>query len=254
MYIDVLGHKVRYYEEGNGKNLLLIHGLGGSLDSFVNNKELARDFHLIALDLLGFGFSSKPRIRYSISMYTKFIRQFLDSLNIDEVSIVGSSLGGQIAAEFAIRYPSIINKLILVSPAGVTPYSFKGSKELKLYMSIFDAKDKEDLKNRLNDASEEYLNFMYDYIRMENAKYAFYSALKNSAKAPRLYDRLDKIKALTMVIWGKEDKIIPVRYSKPFIAMKNCRLILLEGCEHRPHYEKPRLFNSLVKDFVNDIK
>ncbi len=255
MYTDVLGYRIRYDEKGDGKNLLLIHGLGGSLDSFIHNKdELARDFHVIVLDLLGFGLSDKPKVRYSISMYTRFIRKFLDLLEIDNTSIVGSSMGGQIAAEFAIKYPSMIDKLVLISPAGITPYSFKDSKDLRLYVSIFDAKDKEDLKKRLGDVSIEYLNFMYDYIRMENARYTFFSALKHSAKAPRLYNRLDIIKAKTMVIWGKEDKIIPIRYCKPFITMKNCRLVLLEECEHRPHYEKPRLFNRLVRDFINNIK
>ncbi len=255
MYTNVLGYKIRYDEEGDGKNLLLIHGLGGSLDSFAKNKdELAKDSHVIVLDLLGFGLSDKPKIRYSISMYTRLINEFLDRLGINNTSIIGSSIGGQIAAEFAIKYPSLIDKLILVSPAGTTPYTFKSSKELELYVSIFDAKDKDDLKKRLGEVNDKYLNFMYDYIKMENAKYAFFSALKHSAKAPRLYNRLDRIQAKTMTIWGKEDKIIPIRYCKPFIVMKNCRLILLEECEHRPHYEKPRLFNRLVKDFINNIK
>ncbi|RMF31405.1 MAG: alpha/beta hydrolase, partial [Candidatus Nitrosothermus koennekii] len=181
-YIDILGYKVRYHEEGDGNNLLLIHGLGGSLDSFKYNRELSKDLHIIALDLLGFGYSDKPKIRYSISMFTRLIHAFLDKLSIDNTSILGSSLGGQIAAEFAIRYPKLVDKLVLISPAGITPYSFRGSKDLHLYASIFDAKDKEDLKKRLMSDDEEYIDYMYNYIKMDNAKYAFYSALEHSSK------------------------------------------------------------------------
>ncbi len=255
-YIDVLGYNIRYYENGNGDNILLIHGLGGSIDSWIFNRdELSKEFHTIAMDLLGFGLSSKPKIRYSIGMFVKFIYEFLKRLKIEKTSIIGSSLGGQIAVEFAIRYPTILNKLILISPAGTTPYSFKYTNELLLYINIFDAKDKEELRNKLiglGKVSEDYLNFMYDYIRMENTKEAFLSALKHSANAPRLYTRINNIRAPIMIIWGKEDKIIPVKYSKSFIETKNCRLILLENCGHRAHYEKPEIFNKLVINFLKE--
>ncbi len=257
-YIDVLSYNIRYDEKGKGDDILLIHGLGGSIDSWrFNRDELSKDFHIIAIDLLGFGLSDKPKIRYTISTFVKSIYEFLRKLDIKKTSIIGSSLGGQIAAEFAIKYPHILNKLILISPAGTTPSTFKYTKELSLYLDIFDARDREELRNKLiglGKISEDYLNFMYDYIKMENARGAFLSTLKHSANAPRLYTRLDSIKPLTMVIWGKEDKIIPVRYAKPFINMKKCRLILLENCGHRVHYERPEIFNKLVRLFLEELK
>ncbi len=259
-FIDVGGYRVRYYENGKGRDILLIHGLGGSIDSWIYNRdELAKHFHVLAIDLLGFGLSDKPRIRYSIGMFVRFINNLLALFPINRVSLIGSSLGGQISAEFAMRYPEMVDRLILISPAGVTPYSYKGSKELYLYTSIFEAKDEEDLKYRLSaldkDAKfdKQYISNLFNYIKMENARYAFYSALRHSARAPRLVDRLDKIKARYMVIWGKDDKIIPVRYSKPFMNAENCRLVLLEGCGHRVHYEKSSIFNRLAIDFLNEL-
>ncbi|MEM2855824.1 MAG: alpha/beta hydrolase [Candidatus Nitrosocaldaceae archaeon] len=256
MYINVEGYKIRYYEKGDGKNILLIHGLGGSIDSWIHNREiLSKHFHVVACDLLGFGLSDKPKIRYSISMFVKFVKEFLAKLSIEDVSIIGSSLGGQIATAFALKYPSMVYELILISPAGFTPPYYKGSKELRLYASIFDAKDKEDLKHRLSTLdreshlSDEYIEFIYSYIKMENSKYAFYSALTNSAKACRLNKKLDMIKSKGMLIWGKEDKIIPVRYCKPFIKT-DFRVVLVERCGHRVHYEKPAIFNKLVIDFL----
>jgi pimeloyl-ACP methyl ester carboxylesterase len=87
---------------------------------------------------------------------------------------------------------------------------------------------------------------------MPGAKEAFLSALKGSAQAPRLGSRLHRIKAPSMLLWGKEDIMIPVRFAEPFVKMKNCRVVLLENCGHRPHAEKPELFNRLVTDFLSE--
>ncbi|MGH9910583.1 MAG: alpha/beta fold hydrolase, partial [Nitrososphaerales archaeon] len=81
----------------------------------------------------------------------------------------------------------------------------------------------------------------------------FLSSLKESAKAPRLANRLKKIQAKTLVVWGKDDDLIPVKYCEPFIAkMDNCRLLLIEKCGHRPHAEKPSIFNKAVIDFLEE--
>jgi pimeloyl-ACP methyl ester carboxylesterase len=83
---------------------------------------------------------------------------------------------------------------------------------------------------------------------MPGAKEAFISALTGSAKAPRL--NLNRIKVPTLLLWGKEDYMIPVAFVEPFVKMKNCRVVLLEHCGHRPHFERPELFNRIVSDFL----
>ena len=88
---------------------------------------------------------------------------------------------------------------------------------------------------------------------MPRARHAFMSSLKESSAAPRLINRLKRIKARTLVIWGKEDRLIPVKYCEPFITkMDNCKLLLIEKCGHRPHAEKPDLFNKVVIDFLQE--
>jgi 2-hydroxy-6-oxonona-2,4-dienedioate hydrolase len=88
---------------------------------------------------------------------------------------------------------------------------------------------------------------------MPGAREAFLSALLGSAKAPRLNSRLHKIKAPTLLLWGKEDIMIPVRFAEPFVKMKNCRIVMLESCRHRPHVDLLALFNKLVSDFLAEL-
>jgi 2-hydroxy-6-oxonona-2,4-dienedioate hydrolase len=260
-FLKVDNLHIRYIDtKSKGKAVLLIHGLGGSIESWINNIDILSTMQLrvIAVDLPGFGSSDKPQINYTINFYTKFIAKFIDSLKISSpVSIVGSSLGGHIAAEVAIHYYKIVYKLVLVSPAGALPISFRGTPSLLKYTNILKARTVQEVKRALSSVDdslidENYAQVVYQKLSMPGAKEAFLSALRGSARSPRLNRRLHKIKANTLLIWGKEDRIIPVKFIEPFIKMKNCRLILLENSGHRPHVDKPAIFNNAVADFINE--
>lgn len=260
-FTEVMGYRTRYAESGKGaKNVLLVHGLGGSATSWVYNiGKLGRHFRVFAPDLIGFGESEKPRIRYSPAVFVRFLREFMGVVGIKHASVVGSSMGGQIAAEFAIKHPNIAEKLVLISPAGIPPPEFKGTKELNQYVRIFDARNLGEVRKILglidanqSSVTDDYVKSVYQYRRMEGARHAFLSSLRESASAPRLENRLRSIHARTLVLWGREDRMIPVKYCEPFIRMENCRLVILEQCGHRPHAEKPELFNRLVIDFLKE--
>ena len=121
--------------------VILIHGLGGSIESWTNNiEELAKSLRVITVDLPGFGLSDKPKMSYSIKFYRDFVVRFLQLLQLDQVSMVGSSLGGHIAAEVAIDHPDLVRRLVLISPPGALPSSFKGTPALKRYAKVVNAK------------------------------------------------------------------------------------------------------------------
>lgn len=249
--------RVRYADLGSGPPVLLIHGLGGSIESWTNNiEELAKTLRVIAIDLPGFGQSDKPKINYTIKFYRDFIVDFLEQLQVDKISIVGSSLGGHIAAEVAMSHSALVEKLILMSPAGTPPRSFKGSPALRNYVKVLDAKSVREVRETLyavdkKPVDNSYARTVLEKFSMPGAKHSFLSALRGSARAPRLtYRRMQKIKAHTLLIWGKEDIMIPVEFAWPFVRMRNCRMVLLEDCGHRPHAEKPELFNRMVRDFL----
>ena len=255
-YREILGIRTRTLEsDGDGSPVLLIHGLGGSVDSWAKNIDALSAHHkIVALDLPGFGLSDKPRITYSTKFYADFISHFITELNFP-VSIVGSSLGGQIAAEIAIKNQELVSNLVLISPAGVPPFSFKGSQALRSYIRVTNAKNSREIKQILQSidgvpVSDEYAQWVFDRISMPGAKEAFHSALKESAKAPRLTKRLHKMASPTLVLWGQKDTMIPVKYASSLIGIENIRVVLLENCGHRPHAENPQVFNNLISEYL----
>jgi pimeloyl-ACP methyl ester carboxylesterase len=256
-FITIDNVLIRYTDKNQkGFPLFLIHGLGGSIESWTNNIEfLSKKFRIIAFDLPGFGLSDKPKVSYTINFYVNFLEKFIKKLKINHLFLIGSSLGGHIAIEFTMRNRTIVDKLILISPAGCLPKSFKGTPSLKRYIKIVDAKSSNDINriltsidNSLVDRS--YANIMYKRLSMPGAKDAFISALKGSANAPRYNNKLAKINTNMLLIWGKEDKMIPLKYIRPFMEHGNSRIIIIENCGHRPHVENPKLFNKIVKDFL----
>lgn len=260
-FLDVDGLRVRYVDSGgSGLPLLLVHGLGGAIESWTNNiGELAKkDLRVIALDLPGFGYSDKPKMNYTIKFYSDFVAKFVQALGVAPLAVVGSSLGGHVACELALAHPGVVSRLILVSPSGVLPKSFKGSPALWRYMKVLEAKSVEEAKKALyavdnKPVSDAYARAAYEKIAMPGAKEAFLSALAGSARAPRLTaGRLSKIAAPILVLWGKDDTMIPAKYVEPLVKMKKSRVVLLEGCGHRPHVDRPRLFNRMIADFVKE--
>lgn len=258
-YVLVDGIKIRYIDQNkNGHPVIFIHGLGGSIESWDNNirQLISSELRIVALDLPGFGLSDKPKTRYSIEFYANFVTRFLEAIGVDrKVSLIGSSLGAQIAAEIAIRKSGIVSKLVLISPAGAAPRSFKGTPSLRKYVKILRAKSAEGIKKVLSSldnipVEDSYANVILERLSIPGAKAAFVSALNESSRAPRFTKYIANTDLTVLVIWGKEDKIIPVRYAKPFINIPNCRLLIIERCGHRPHVERPKLFNSAVYDFV----
>lgn len=258
-YIKVNDFNVRYVDNGKeSQPVIFIHGLGGSIESWNSNliKLAHHNLRIIALDLPGFGCSDKHKIRYSVDFYANFVKLFLDALKIKRnLTIIGSSLGGQIGAEIAIRNENAISKLVLISPAGASPRSFRGTPSLRNYLKILKAKSSREVKELLSSLDNRPVNNFFvkstfERLLMPGAKAAFVSALKESSKAPRFIKKIASIKVKILVLWGKEDNIIPMKYSKPFVKLPNCRLLLIEYCGHRVHIEKPNLFNSTVYDFI----
>ena len=256
--LEVDGTRIRMVQRGKGKAVILLHGLGGSIDSWGSNfSVLSEDANVIALDLPGFGRSGKPRISYTVSFYRDFLVKFIKHLGLAKASFVGSSLGGQLACEVAIARPEVVDKLVLVSPAGALPRTFKASPALKRYVKVTSARSLDETKKALfavdrKPVDENYARVVFERFSEPGAREAFHSALKESAAAPRLQARLNEIRSPTLLIWGKDDIMIPVKYVEPFLRMKNCRIVMLENCGHRPHAERPGLFNALVSGFLEE--
>src|SRR5438094_4884168 len=118
--IDLHGHRVSYRTAGEGPVVLLIHGIAGSSQQWLDSMTLlAEDHTVVAPDLLGHGRSAKPRGDYSLGAYAAGLRDLLEVLGHPRATIVGHSLGGGIAMQFAYQYPERCERLVLVSSGGL---------------------------------------------------------------------------------------------------------------------------------------
>jgi len=116
--VVVHGHKLAYYEAGKGSVVILIHGLGADSHHWAANiAPLSEDFRVIALDQIGYGQSDKPLMRYRVENFSDYLHGFLQARKIPKASLVGNSLGGWVALDFAIRHPQMVEKLVLVDAA-----------------------------------------------------------------------------------------------------------------------------------------
>ncbi len=254
------GYNILYLSKGDPNNkdvIILLHGIGASSDRWLKIIPiLSNHFYVIAPDIIGFGYSEKPEVSYTIEFFTDFVMKFIESMGIKDrnLTMIGSSLGGHIAAEFAIRYPSILSNLILVSPAGIAKHGSQALNDYILaamYPTLENAIEAfKGMATKPESIDMDYIKNFVNRMKLPNAKYAFLAALMGSKRAPNLKDRLDKIRVKTLVIWGEKDRLLPVEYAEEFKKMDNAKVIIMKSVGHVPFEEKPEEFCRIVIDFI----
>jgi len=256
-YVDVEGSRIRYLKDGSSKrNLILIHGLGASAERWNNIiPNFSKHYTVYVPDLIGFGLSDKPSADYTTEFFANFIASFLTKLGIKTTTIMGSSLGGQIAVEYASQHPSTVEKLILVSPAGAMKQS---TPALDAYIMAALYPDPESAKtafSMMTGNNKEIDSITVDsFVRrmqMPNAKFAFMSTILGLKNAPEISQKLEILEIPTLVVWGELDPVIPVKYAEYFVKkIRDCRFYQMEDCGHTPYVESPTEFTKIVLDFL----
>lgn len=253
-FADVWGYKIRYLEEGESdRSIVLIHGLGGSAERWLKVvPHLSKNHRVIALDMIGFGHSDKPSEDYTMDFFAKFLSAFIDRLGLNATVLIGTSLGGQIAAHCASANPKI-ERLVLVSPSGAmksaTP-AIDAYMMAALYPNHLNAKEAFEMMSKSGTVDEFTVSDFVKRMTMPNAKLAFISSvlgIRNSI----LEHSLQKIKVPTLLVWGRQDKMIPIVYAEKFRAhIRNCAFLELDDCGHLPHVEMPEIFSQSVLEFL----
>jgi pimeloyl-ACP methyl ester carboxylesterase len=256
------GLKIRYLESGKGndRHILFIHGLGSSSDRWLGIPEsLSANFHTIALDLPGFGESSKPvTMNYTIQNFRENIVDFINKLGINDgkTSIVGHSLGGYIAAEVTIENKSMVERLVLIDSSGMLK---KPTPLLEEYLQVAmnptaDTVRKvfEQMVANPSRIPSKLVDGFIARINSPNAKYAFKSTLHNSANTQIGLERLELIEDIpTLIIWGTKDKVIPKKHSELFRgAIMNSRVEIIQDAGHAPFAEKPDQVREILRNFL----
>lgn len=260
---------VTHYElSGNesGEVVVLIHGF--SVPYFIYDptfKILTESgFRVVRYDLFGRGYSDRPAARYELDLFVNQLTGLLDSLRFPRpVNLIGLSLGGIIAATFAVQHPERVNKLVLIDPAGARPISLSPLHRVaslpvvaETILSLVGS------QTLINSFAKDFFDpalvdhFMSQY-RVQLEYRGFQRAILSTIRHGMLGSFIDTYKALgkmdkrVLLLWGRDDLTVPFEHSFDLrAALPQVEFHAFEGCGHIPHYEKPDDVNPVLLAFL----
>jgi pimeloyl-ACP methyl ester carboxylesterase len=268
-WVRVDGRWANVVELGAGPPILFVHGLSGCWQNWLAQlPEFAARHRVIAVDLPGFGASEMPAREISIAGYAAFLDRLCTLLGVDEpLTVVGNSMGGFVAAELAIAVPERVERLVLVSAAGISSDRIRREPVLTVARGIglltgWAASRHEALARRPG-LREVALRFVVRHPRRLSAPLAF-ELMQGSGKAGflpalsaligyPLRDRLEQVVCPTLVVWGEDDRVIPVKDAARFERLiPDARAVVLPDTGHVAMLERPVLFNGLLEGFIGE--
>jgi 4,5:9,10-diseco-3-hydroxy-5,9,17-trioxoandrosta-1(10),2-diene-4-oate hydrolase len=260
----------RYWVMGDrGPPVILIHGLGASVEHWLHNiRALAAAHRVYAIDLVGSGLADKPEAAYSLEQFARFVNAFMVIRDVHCASLVGHSIGGAVALTCAVQFPEKVDKLVLVSsnpPGKSTSLQFRLA-TLPFIGEWLTRPSRErvarSLRNRFHDPEligEELIDIEHHMAGLPGAPEARLSTvralgsfcgLRHDIVRP-IRDNLHAISAPTLIIWGRQDRILPVAHAHAARErIPSARLRVLDSCGHLPQLECPEAFNALVSEFL----
>ncbi len=268
--LRVHGHSIFYTVKGEGEPILLVHGFGAGIWVWEKQMEaLSRSHRVYAVDLIGHGYSDRPRIPYTPETYLSFLKAFLDRAGIGEATLIGNSMGGGIGWGMAILFPERVKRLVLVDAAPpdvleqVRNETFVALAWLKrlplLSRLVIGARDRESIRQVLEECvfdrrliTPEVLERQYRLLRIEGTTWVLYSTLENATSALRFKDRLPGISVPTLILWGEKDLIFPVSVGEGLHrAIPGSVWRVIDRSGHIPMWETPAEVNEAILSFLN---
>lgn len=273
-FAEVDGATVHYQEFGDAANptLILIHGYTASTYVWqtVAPRFADEDFHVIAVDLIGFGYSDKPAsFDYSITSQARMVMRLMNVLGVGRATLIGSSYGGAVASTLALDYAERVEKLVLVDPVCnddvlshpilklaaipgvgevIAPFLIDSRSFQKYRMKGTLAPENRHL------ITEERVESVQRPIKAADAHHSFLATARNW-DACRIQNDAQYIQQPTLIIWGEKDSIIPIENGKRLHdSILNSRFVVFKNCGHIPQEENSDLFVNLVSEFCRDRK
>lgn len=248
-FVEVGGAKIHLLKGGDGPPLLFLHSIEGNLGWLPWMEEVSKSATVYAPTHPGFGRSERPEILESVSDMARFYLWMIQELGLEGVTLVGHFLGGWLAAEMATMSPGSLGSLVLIDSAGVRP-------EEGEVADIFLLGEDETTKLSFHDAASvpEYSGLFERELSPEERELRIRGREMTTRLCwkPYMYDRslewlLQRVEVPTLVVWGAEDKIIPVGAGRRIHeAIPGSVLEVIPKCGHLPHVEKAEEFASLV--------
>jgi pimeloyl-ACP methyl ester carboxylesterase len=250
-FIRVKDINLAYTDQGDASLpvIVFIHGLTESIGSWASNiDELKENFRCIALDLPGHGLSEGGDHPYTPSFYEEIVVGFIKKLGFDQITVAGHSLGGQVAILLAVTNPKLVKRLILISPAGFEAFTEKDEHWIIEQAKSYSA----------HAESFDFLKMLPYYKRPSRQVYL--SSITGMLNQPVL-EYLTKITQPALVIFGKEDPLIPNRFLHPLLSLNKvaedgarkipkAKLVIIKNAGHFVNMEKFSEVNSEIKAFI----
>lgn len=268
-YTEVDGLRLRYRMGGQGQDVLLLHGLGGSVEDWDEAfKRVDGNLRLWALDLPGSGRSEKPLHDYSLDFFVHVTLQFLDLKRIKRPHIIGVSMGAGIGIALSIQTPTRVSRLVLVSPSllGRRLHPFLHLCAAPLLGELFLRPSPRMVERYMTwcladpqKAPSEWVAVHKELASLPGAKQAFLATLRAGAGIlgmrrhvlQPILSALPHLSPETLIVCGKQDRFIPMKYAqKAANRIPNAQFISLPDCGHALHVECAPLFYPLVASFL----
>jgi pimeloyl-ACP methyl ester carboxylesterase len=266
----VNGNTIFYVVNGGGAPLILIHGYGAAIWLWEKQIDLlSRRYRVYALDLLGHGFSDRPRIAYTPEAYIHFFGDFMDAIGVEKATLIGNSMGGGLAWSVAGLFPERVDKLILIDciPPDVLGQvrndSFRRLVALErfpllLYL-VYANRNRDSVKWILQECvmdktliTPEVVDRQYQFSRMKGTTWSLYSTFRNAKEAMKLKECLPRIDRPTLLIWGEDDLLFPPSVGEGLQrAIPGSELQIVEKSGHIPMWETPEKVNPLIVAFLS---
>ena len=271
--IAIGGVQLHYSDEGNRLDstpLLLIHGTSSSLRTWDGvTAQLKSQYRIIRFDLPGFGLTGpNPNRDYSTSYYNQVIDSLLTALHVSRVIIVGNSLGGSIATQYAIYQPAKVRGLVLVDAAGLPPakkttgaIGFKLAQMPVINRLLTIITPRELVKKSLQDAygdtekvTDSLTTQYFDMLTREGNRQALIDRMRQGWQV-KDSNFLTKVEAPTLIVWGSKDRLIPVENAELFQQkIKNSQVHIWDNLGHVPMEEDPVAFSDILRKWVMQLK
>jgi 4,5:9,10-diseco-3-hydroxy-5,9,17-trioxoandrosta-1(10),2-diene-4-oate hydrolase len=272
--VEVGGVDTRYWVEGAGSPVVLIHGLSNSVEHWLLNiYSLAAEHTVYALDLMGHGRTDKPLSRsYDIPALASFVLDFMDALGIERADLVGHSLGGGIALTMAETFPERVHRLVLVDSLGLADdlgivlrlVSVPGVGELVTRLALQGDFRKVLKRQRQswpdsNVVPEEMIRLKYEATRWEDIRATYFMALRASidfrgmrpAALQPIVAGLRSLQLPVLVVWGERDDLVPSHHARVVQDdVPGAHVVIFEDAGHDPMVMDPERFNLVTLEFL----
>lgn len=265
-YADLAnGYRIHYLDRGEGPVVVFLHGSGPGASGYSNFKTnfpelVGAGFRCIIPDLIGYGFSDKPDdVQYPLSFFVECVKQTLDAAGVDKYTLVGNSLGGAIAIQFALDYPQNVEKLVLMAPGGLSSMAeygqMAGMQKMREVFGSGQGVTPEVMKNLFSfglmydpkHATDELMAERMQIMQIMNGQ------VMGTMHVPELTERLPELDLPVLAFWGMNERMMPD--SGILNLGKNCKnlqLVCVSECGHWVMVEHREMFNRSTIEFLQN--